>query len=293
MTPLLDQLERTMLAACAGPLDRSDACERAVREHLRAGGSRVRARICLEAATRLGLSTADAATAGAVCELLHNASLVQDDLLDRTATRRGAPSLWAKQGDAMAVCCGDLMLSAAYSLLGLLSAPAMIAPALALVHRRTREVIAGEATEGGDRKRAEDPILYYERQAKGKSASLLSLALELPLLLADQAPFLARAHVAASDFAVAYQVCDDIADFEPDREGNASNLLLLLMREGRLPRPLAVTRAVQLAADCLASAEDHAKGLPCDCAAALVEQARKLGEALTEPSLAPLALAGG
>jgi len=293
MTPLLEQLERTMLAVCASSPERSDVCERAVRAHLRAGGSRVRARICLEASIRLGLSAADAVAAGAMCELIHNASLVQDDLLDRTATRRQAPSIWAEYGDAMAVCCGDLMLSAAYSLVGELSAPLKMAPALALVHRRTREAIAGEASQGCERDRAEDPLLYYQRQAKGKSASLLSLALEFPLLLADQAPFLARAHLAASDFAVAYQIYDDIVDFEPDRQGHAANLLLLLMLECRLPMPLALTRALELAAGCLSSAEDHAKALPYDCASALVEQAKKLGNALAEPRLAPLALAAG
>jgi geranylgeranyl pyrophosphate synthase len=108
-----------------------------------------------------------------VCELLHNASLIQDDLLDRTATRRGTPSVWIRYGDTTAVCAGDLMLSAAYCLLADLSSTALIASAIRLVHLRTSEVIFGQASESVEQAEDKNTEVYYERSARGKSASLL------------------------------------------------------------------------------------------------------------------------
>jgi len=291
MTTLFEQLERRMLDACDASADVTNPCLQAMREHLGAGGSRVRARICLDAGVRLGLNSGDAVCLGAACELLHNASLVQDDLLDRTTLRRGAASVWVKHGDTIAVCAGDLMLSAAYSLLGELSVPAMIAPALRLVHRRTSEVILGQAVESLPRTGGEEVVAYYERLAKGKSASLLGLSLELPLLLSGNSQSLPTAHAAASDFAVAYQIVDDLADLAQDIEEGSSNLLLLLIHDG-FSRPQAFTKAVAMAIERLTSAEEHAKRLPNDCAHSLLHHATKLALAVADHRLAPLAIVG-
>jgi octaprenyl-diphosphate synthase len=46
----------------------------------------------------------------AAIELLHEASLVHDDIVDRSATRRGLPSVHAANGDGMAVLIGDYMV---------------------------------------------------------------------------------------------------------------------------------------------------------------------------------------
>ena len=53
------------------------------RYHLKSGGQRMRARLALHASVALGLSQADAVSIAAAVELLHNASLIHDDLQDR------------------------------------------------------------------------------------------------------------------------------------------------------------------------------------------------------------------
>lgn len=287
----MDLLEIRLLAACEISGDATDPCVGAIREHLEAGGARVRAHICLDAGTRLGLQESDALLAAGVCELLHNASLIQDDRLDRTAARRGAPSVWIRYGDTAAVCGGDLMLSAAYCLLADLSSTALIAPAIRLVHRRTSEVISGQVSESLEQVEDKDTEVHYERSARGKSASLLSLALELPLLLSGHSGFMSTAHEAASHFATAYQVADDIEDFDQDsREGSPNLLLLLIQREG-LTFEQASIRAVELANSQLTSAETHAGRLPHRCAAALLQHATRLRTSLARPITTPSAKA--
>ena len=77
----------------------------------------------MHAGLALGLSEPDVLCLAASAELLHNASLVHDDLQDQDGMRRGAPAVWKKYGSNVAICTGDLMLSAAYAALSVILVP--------------------------------------------------------------------------------------------------------------------------------------------------------------------------
>ncbi len=273
-------IERTLTLACSPSLEVMNTCLQAIHQHLAAGGGRVRARICAEAGNALGLSNTDAVRIAAVCELLHNASLVQDDLLDRSTLRRGKPCVWVTHGDSIAVCAGDLMLSAAYGLLAEISDSGSIAPALRLVHRRTSEVILGQAAEGDRKSERESTVAYYERLSRGKSASLLSLSLELPLLLSGHASPLETAHSAACDFAVAYQISDDLADLAQDSQEGSLNLVMLFMEQEGMTQDKALAAAVEIAQAKLVASKTSAGLLPYDCAAVMIDHADMLRQSL-------------
>ena len=79
------------------------ACEdgvmaQAARHHLGSGGGRARARLALQSANALKLSFDTSRAISAACELLHNASLVHDDLQDGDTVRRGEFAVWKKFG---------------------------------------------------------------------------------------------------------------------------------------------------------------------------------------------------
>jgi geranylgeranyl diphosphate synthase type II len=274
-------LDRQLVAACTAPSENGSACLPVVRDHFAAGGSRVRARICFDAGLRLGLAEDEALLGASVCELLHNASLIHDDLLDRTAKRRSAPSVWARHGDTVAVCTGDLLISAAYRALADMASTRILATALRLVHQRTSEVIHGQAAECLRKREQQDTMCFYEQQAIGKSASLLSLALELPLLLSSHSDDLPTAHGVATHFAVAYQIADDLADYDQDAQEGSPNILLLLQRHDGLPLAQARRQAVEVAAQRLDSAQVQARLLPHDCAATLLYYAEGLRQSMT------------
>src|SRR5712691_8226680 len=89
-----------------------------VRYALTMGGKRVRPVICLATAEAAGAEPERALPAAAAVELVHNFSLVHDDLpaLDNDEVRRGNPSVWARHGEATAVLAGDALLVEAFRL---------------------------------------------------------------------------------------------------------------------------------------------------------------------------------
>jgi geranylgeranyl diphosphate synthase type II len=89
-----------------------------VRYALTMGGKRVRPVICLATAEAAGAEPEQALPAAAAVELVHNFSLVHDDLpaLDNDEVRRGRPSVWARHGEAIAILAGDALLAEALRL---------------------------------------------------------------------------------------------------------------------------------------------------------------------------------
>jgi geranylgeranyl diphosphate synthase type I len=79
-------------------------------QHLRTGGKQLRARLALAATEALGSERRKAVAWAAAVELLHNASLVHDDIQDGDIRRRGHPTTWARYGTAQAINVGDLLL---------------------------------------------------------------------------------------------------------------------------------------------------------------------------------------
>ena len=89
-----------------------------IRYALEGGGKRIRPLICLATGEAAGAEPEQVLPAAAALELVHNFSLVHDDLpsLDNDELRRGRPSTWAKYGEAVAVLAGDALLTEAFRL---------------------------------------------------------------------------------------------------------------------------------------------------------------------------------
>ena len=102
------------------------------------GGKRVRPVLCLATGDAVGARAEDLLPAAAAVELVHSFSLVHDDLpaLDDDRERRGAPSVWARYGEATAILAGDALLAEAFRL-------ALTYPTSAVA----RELIGSDARE--------------------------------------------------------------------------------------------------------------------------------------------------
>jgi geranylgeranyl diphosphate synthase type I len=77
-------------------------------------GKSLRPALCLLLNEALGGDTKECAPFAAGIELLHNFSLVHDDIEDRSPTRRGRPTVWTLWGEAQAINVGDGMFSLAH-----------------------------------------------------------------------------------------------------------------------------------------------------------------------------------
>src|SRR5437868_10872414 len=82
------------------------------------GGKRIRPVICLATGEAVGAEPEAILPAAVAIEMVHNFSLVHDDLpsLDDDDERRGKPSVWAAYGEGKAVLAGDALLAEAFRL---------------------------------------------------------------------------------------------------------------------------------------------------------------------------------
>ena len=96
-------------------------------------GKRVRPVLCLLACEACGGDWEQALPAAAALELMHNFSLIHDDIEDQDKTRRGRPTIWALWGEAQAINAGDVLFALAQlALLRLSERDVLSLPALSL-----------------------------------------------------------------------------------------------------------------------------------------------------------------
>jgi geranylgeranyl pyrophosphate synthase len=213
-------------------------------------------------------------------ELIHNASLVHDDLEDRQQFRRGVETVHSAYGFHVALCSGDLLLSAAYATLARFSNATLLPALLSVVHARIAVVIGGQCARLvpiGDEERDMDA---YDAIASAKSGALLSLPLELALEGSSKSMWSEDARRAAEHFAIGYQIADDIEDVEQDRGTLSVNALLVIAAACRCQINEASEKARSHALKHLAKAASLSGSLPNGSGALLRELAKDLSHRL-------------
>lgn len=261
--------EKTALAE----LSPGSALHDAIRYQYRTPGSEARAALCLSASLALGLTGESAARLAASVETLHNASLIQDDLQDRDALRRGKTAIWKQFGPDIAINATDLLIATAFEL----AASASSGSAHRLVSTMSRAIARTLQGQTKDLDAGHDlNVDQAIAVAKEKSGPLFSLSLELPLVLSGHFYFLSMAREAGAAFGIGYQIFDDMHDCTRDREsGNLSNLALLAGSsvDSEL---LSMESAEDLAHHYLQEAASVAAALPDGCGALLADKCTEL-----------------
>ena len=92
----------------------NDFCGNMLQEHLDTGGKRLRAKLTLQLAELFHINHHDALQWALAVELLHNATLIHDDIQDGDRTRRNRPTTWTIHGVPQAINAGDLGLMLPY-----------------------------------------------------------------------------------------------------------------------------------------------------------------------------------
>ena len=86
-----------------------------LKHHNDSKGKWMRARLALVSGGLLGLSSQTYIKWAVVCELIHSASLLHDDICDEDSMRRGKKSLWKEFGRPAALCTGDYLIAESFS----------------------------------------------------------------------------------------------------------------------------------------------------------------------------------
>jgi geranylgeranyl diphosphate synthase type I len=139
------------------------------------GGKSIRPALVLAAATAVGGSRARALDEAVAVELVHDSSLLHDDVIDGDLTRRHRPTAWSLYGVSAAVLAGDLLLTLAYDLLA-------GRPGLKVLTTAVIELCAGQAADLALGERTDVGVEECTAMAVAKTSALLACACELGAL---------------------------------------------------------------------------------------------------------------
>ncbi|MFF4275093.1 family 2 encapsulin nanocompartment cargo protein polyprenyl transferase [Streptomyces sp. NPDC001536] len=200
-------------------------------------GKAIRPALVLTAAAALGGAAAREAAvrAAAAVELVHNFTLLHDDVMDRDTTRRHRPTAWTVFGDADAILAGDTLQALALGLLAQDPHPAAGAAAARLT-ACVVELCAGQHADTAMEARGPGEVTLDEAlaMAEAKTGALLGCACALGALYAGAA----REDVEALDAfgreaGLAFQLIDDVIGIwgDPRRTGKPAGADLAVRKK--------------------------------------------------------------
>jgi geranylgeranyl diphosphate synthase, type I len=174
------------------------------------GGKAVRPVLATLSAQAAG-APAETALPGAVAvELVHNFSLLHDDLMDGDTTRRHRRTVWSVWGPASAILTGDAMLALAQEVL-LESGSPHAAAAAGMLATATRELVRGQVADLAFERRNDVGLQECLRMAADKTGALLSASAAIGAVLAGAPATLVDALAGyGSAVGLAFQLVDDV-----------------------------------------------------------------------------------
>jgi heptaprenyl diphosphate synthase len=175
-----------------------------------AGGKRVRPALVLLSA-RCGDYDVEKLTPAAMAvELTHAATLVHDDVIDRSTVRRGRPTVAASLGDEPAIVIGDFHFAKAYELAAMTGTPEVVA----ILARTVMSICAGELRQQAIRFRYGTGQDEYMRRIEAKTATLLAACCDIGALLGGlKGPRRGALRVYGRFLGMAFQIADDVLDY--------------------------------------------------------------------------------
>lgn len=255
LAPDMERLNRRIRAVLSSP---NQLMNTVIDVYLQRRGKQIRPTLVLLTARLLdgGREVSDRTIEGAVAvELLHNVTLIHDDVVDDTRQRRSAPTINALWDSHLAVLVGDFFLSNALRS----SVATQDLRIVDAISQLGRTLAIGELDQLRDAHYAADDEASYFRIIYRKTASLFRTCVEIGAYSVDAAP--SRRHV-LSEYArllgLAFQIRDDIFDYFPAeavgkptgndlREGKVTLPLLHVLADASQPGHVEMTTLAQRA----------------------------------------------
>lgn len=218
----------------------SSLAERAGRHLLQSGGKRIRP-LCTLLAGRIGGAELDGRKTAALrdlaiaVELVHNATLLHDDVVDLADERRGRPTARALHGNEVSIFAGDWVLVAALRRIVASGHAQLVDSALDTLE----QMIAAEVEQAQRSRQLLGDVDGYFRIAHGKTAALFRWAMQAGATAAGLGDGAITAlQTYGAQLGVAFQITDDVIDLcgDPQATGKA---LFADLREGKITLPVA------------------------------------------------------
>jgi len=175
------------------------------------GGKGIRPALAMLSAEAAWAAPEIGVPGGVAVELVHNFSLIHDDLMDGDRERRHRPTVWALWGPGMAILAGDALANLATEVLLTSGNSANAAAAASALGAATAEMIAGQADDLAFEKRQVVSVEECMAMSTAKTGALLGCAASIGAILAGAPVATVRA---LRDFGrhigVAFQAVDDL-----------------------------------------------------------------------------------
>jgi geranylgeranyl diphosphate synthase, type I len=174
------------------------------------GGKAIRSALALLSAQTVGGTAADAVPVAVTVELVHNHSLLHDDVMDGDLTRRHRRTAWSVFGVNPAILAGDALLVLALDVLASSGHPAAM-DAIRMLAAAVQELLNGQNADLSLEQRAEVELAECVRMAEGKTAALIGCACALGAVFGGGRPAQVRyLHDFGMHLGLAFQHVDDL-----------------------------------------------------------------------------------
>jgi geranylgeranyl diphosphate synthase, type I len=186
--------------------DRHGTCGKAAS----GGGKALRPTLVLLSAAVVGGSPREAVPAAVAVELVHNFSLLHDDVMDGDLTRRHRPTAWSVFGIGSAILAGDALLTLALDVLATSGHPAAGA-AMRTLSAAVQELVEGQCTDLAFERESTVDVRDCEAMAVGKTAALMGAACALGAQFGRAAPeHVGHLRAFGEQLGLAFQHVDDL-----------------------------------------------------------------------------------
>ncbi|CAD5378885.1 octaprenyl diphosphate synthase [Pseudomonas sp. OF001] len=219
-----------------------------------AGGKRLRPLLVLLAGNALGARGERLELLAATIEFLHTATLLHDDVVDKSGMRRGRSTANALWGNAPSVLVGDFLYARSFEMLVELGE----LPVMQVLANATRVIAEGEVLQLSKIRDASTTEEIYMEVIRGKTAMLFEASTHSAALLAGASAAQVDALRTFGDaLGVAFQLVDDLLDYRGDAatlgknvgddlaEGKPTLPLIHTMRAGSPEQAALVRKAIQ------------------------------------------------
>ena len=180
-----------------------------------AGGKRLRPKLAFLAADLLSAKEAHALSVAVAVELLHSASLLHDDLIDDSDTRRGREAAFKRYGNIVSVMSGDFMLAKVLGVLAETNNPAFTT----LMSETASQICEGEVLQFQTASLESHSLDTYYKIIEGKTAALFVAAIVgVAILAAAEKEKTDALERFAKSYGRAFQMRDDYLDLLGDEK---------------------------------------------------------------------------
>lgn len=215
-----------------------------------ATGKRIRPLLLLLVSAACGADWTPALPAAAAVELMHNFSLLHDDIQDNSPKRRGRPTAWVKWGMPLAINAGGaLFVLSNQAMLDLMpSYPAQtVLQTAVILNDACLDLTRGQFLDISYEQRSDLTLDDYWPMIAGKTASLLAACCQIGAILGNADSATQQAYRSfGHDLGLAFQVQDDILGIWGDETATGKSIASDLVEEKIIARFIRIKSEAQV-----------------------------------------------